>query len=82
MNAASYAPEVLPRQDFEDLLKRRFFYTNSFGIYGGVAGLYDYGPPGCAVMANMLAFWRSFFALEEQMLEVDCSVLTPEDVLK
>ena len=25
---------------------------------GGVAGLYDYGPTGCAVKANITAFWR------------------------
>lgn len=25
---------------------------------GGVAGLYDYGPPGCAVKANIQAYWR------------------------
>merc|ERR1711928_330503 len=32
--------------------------------------------------ANMLSIWRNFFILEEQMLEVDCSILTPEPVLK
>ena len=39
-------------------LERRLFFVPSFKIYGGVAGLYDYGPPGCAVKANVLAFWR------------------------
>jgi glycyl-tRNA synthetase len=39
-------------------LERRLFYVPSFKIYGGVAGLYDYGPPGCAVKSNVLAFWR------------------------
>ena len=48
----------------------------------GVTGLYDYGPMGCAMKANLLNTWRSFFVLEEQMLEVDCSILTPESVLK
>lgn len=32
--------------------------------------------------ANMINLWRSHFVLEENMLEVDCSVLTPEAVLK
>lgn len=45
-------------------------------------GLYDYGPTGCAIKANLLAAWRQFFVLEEQLLEVDCSMLTPECVLK
>lgn len=50
-------------------------------IYTGVNGLYDFGPMGCAVKANILQTWRNFFVLEEQMLEVDCSMLTPEPVL-
>jgi hypothetical protein len=31
------------REDLEDLLKRRFFLSRGFDIYGGVAGLYDLG---------------------------------------
>lgn len=63
-------------------MKRRFFYDQSFSIYGGVAGLYDYGPMGCALKANMVQLWRKHFILEEGMLEVECSALTPERVLK
>ncbi|KAA8542047.1 hypothetical protein F0562_023199 [Nyssa sinensis] len=63
-------------------LERRLFYIPSFKIYRGVAGLYDYGPPGCAVKSNVLAFWRQHFVLEENMLEVDCPCVTPEVVLK
>ena len=33
------------RDDLEDLLKRRFFLSRAFDIYGGVAGLYDLGVP-------------------------------------
>lgn len=50
-------------------------------MFTGVNGLYDFGPMGCAVKANILQTWRNFFVLEEQMLEVDCSMLTPEPVL-
>ena len=70
------------RNKLEDLLKRRFFYDNSFAIYGGITGQFDFGPMGCAMKANMLNIWRSFFILQEKMLEVDCSILTPEPVLK
>lgn len=70
------------RAKLEDLLKQRFFYDQAFSIYQGVAGLYDYGPMGCAMKANLLSAWRSFFVLEEQMLEVDTCMLTPEIVLK
>ncbi|KAF6169744.1 hypothetical protein GIB67_004136 [Kingdonia uniflora] len=70
------------RQLVNNTLERRLFYIPSFKIYRGVAGLYDYGPPGCAVKSNVLAFWRQHFVLEENMLEVDCSCVTPEVVLK
>ncbi|KAI4343455.1 hypothetical protein L6164_010800 [Bauhinia variegata] len=70
------------RQAVVNTLERRLFYIPSFKIYGGVAGLYDYGPPGCAVKSNVLSFWRQHFVLEENMLEVDCPCVTPEVVLK
>ena len=70
------------RYKMEDLLKRRFFYDQSFAIYGGVSGLYDYGPMGCALKSNIIDVWRKHFILEEGMLEVECSSLTPEPVLK
>ncbi|XP_076940942.1 glycine--tRNA ligase, mitochondrial 1-like [Bidens hawaiensis] len=70
------------RQAVVNTLERRLFYIPAFKIYRGVAGLYDYGPPGCAVKSNVLAFWRQHFVLEEDMLEVDCPCVTPEVVLK
>jgi len=70
------------RAKMDDLLKRRFFYDQSFAIYGGISGQFDFGPMGCAMKSNLLNAWRSFFILEEQMLEVDCTMLTPESVLK
>ncbi|KAK6009996.1 glycine--tRNA ligase [Ostertagia ostertagi] len=80
------------RLKLEDLLKRRFFYDQSFSIYGGVTGLLVFNctcsffirfrPMGCALKANMLQEWRKHFVLEEGMLEVDCTSLTPEAVLK
>ena len=74
--------QALDRPTLDSLLKRRLFYTPSFEIYGGEKGLYDYGPPGCALQANVVNLWRKHFVLEEDMLEVDCTMLTPEPVLK
>ncbi|XP_072179026.1 glycine--tRNA ligase-like [Diadema setosum] len=70
------------RAKMEDTLKRRFFYDQSFAIYGGVSGLYDFGPVGCAMKANFVNIWRNHFIIEEGMLEVDCAMLTPEAVFK
>ncbi|KAK9449230.1 uncharacterized protein V1518DRAFT_405796 [Limtongia smithiae] len=70
------------RETLESVLKRRFFYAPAFDLYGGVSGLYDYGPPGCSLQANIVDIWRKHFVLEEDMLEVDTTMLTPYDVLK
>lgn len=70
------------RAGLEGLLKRRFFIAPSFEIYGGVAGLYDYGPPGCSVKNNLIAVWRQHYIVEEGMLELEATCLTPEPVLK
>lgn len=70
------------RSKLDDTLKRRFFYDISFGIYGGVAGLFDYGPSGTAIKKNILRAWDSHFVLEEDLLEIEASQLTPEPVLK
>lgn len=70
------------RQSVVNTLDRHNFFTPSAQIYGGVAGLYDFGPAGCALRQNVFAFWRKHFVLEEDMLEVDCAIVTPEVVLK
>lgn len=80
----SLAPsdELFDRAKMDDVIKRRFFYDQSFAIYGGITGQFDFGPMGCALKSNMIQLWRKYFILQEQMLEVDCSILTPEPVLK
>ena len=44
--------------------------------------MYDYGPPGAAVKANLLNAWRNFFILEEDMLEIETTSVTPEKVFQ
>ncbi|EHB11940.1 Glycyl-tRNA synthetase [Heterocephalus glaber] len=74
--------DIVDRSKMEDTLKRRFFYDQAFAIYGGVSGLYDFGPVGCALKNNIIQTWRQHFIQEEQILEIDCTMLTPEPVLK
>lgn len=80
--ATSYTGAPLDKAALDALLRRRMFFTPSFEIYGGVAGLFDLGPPGAALQSNLVEIWKKHFILEENMLEVDCTVLTPEQVLK
>ena len=70
------------RKECESLLIRKFFYTQAFEIYGGVAGLYDYGPLGSALKANIEQEWKKHFILEEDMLEMTCTSITLSNVLK
>ncbi|XP_015280975.1 PREDICTED: glycine--tRNA ligase, partial [Gekko japonicus] len=74
--------DIVDRAKMEDTLKRRFFYDQAFSIYGGVSGLYDFGPVGCALKNNIVQAWRQHFIQEEQIFEIDCTMLTPEPVLK
>ena len=44
--------------------------------------MYDLGPPGCAMKANMEQQWRQHFIIYDNMFEISCTCLTPEQVLK
>jgi len=74
--------EVFNRKTFDELILRKMYVVPSFEIHNGPAGLFDYGPPACALKANVLMLWRQHFALEENMLEMECTNLTPSSVLE
>ena len=48
----------------------------------GIGGLYDYGPPGSSLQANIIAEWRKHFIVEEGMLELDTTIMTPAPVFE
>ena len=70
------------RNGLENVMKRRFIVVPSFLIYNGVSGLYDFGPTGVALKNNIENFWREHFILEENLLEISGTCITPEIVLK
>uniref|UniRef100_A0A7S1JBR2 glycine--tRNA ligase n=2 Tax=Eutreptiella gymnastica TaxID=73025 RepID=A0A7S1JBR2_9EUGL len=70
------------RDGLESLCKRRFFYRPAFEIYGGVAGFFTYGPPGCAVKNNLISLWRRHFVIEEGLFEIEDTNIMPHNVLK
>ena len=78
--------ELLPKDDFnrdlfQCVVKRRDIYNQSFEVYGGVSGLYDFGPVGCELEDNIISIWNKHFVKNEKMLKVKCPSLTPENVL-
>ena len=79
---ASDPAKSFQRKAFDELILRKMFIVPSFEIHGGVKGLFDLGPPACALKAAMVDAWRKHFVLAESMLEMECTCLTPEVVLK
>ncbi|KAF8822647.1 glycyl-tRna synthetase [Cardiosporidium cionae] len=76
------AVHIFPALKIQNLLRRRFFVCPSFEIYGGSSGLYDLGPPGAALKAEIEQLWRQHFIIHDDMLEISATSLTPYKVLK
>lgn len=72
----------ISREAFEEVMRKRMFFTPAFEIYGGSSGLYDYGPPGCGMMINLLSLWRSHFIVEDGLLEIETTCVTPAPILE
>ncbi len=65
------------------LCKRRGFIYQSNEIYGGIQGLYDYGPLGVELKNNLKnAWWKSIVYNRDDVEGLDTSILTHPDVLK
>lgn len=45
------------RKAFDDLVLRKMFVVPAFEIHGGVKGLYDLGPPACALKVCYVKFF-------------------------
>jgi glycyl-tRNA synthetase len=69
------------RRGFDELILRKMYVVPSFEIHNGPAGLYDLGPPACALKNNIVQRWRLHFPQEDNMLEMECTNLTPQNVL-
>jgi glycyl-tRNA synthetase len=69
--------------DLVALCKRRGFIFQSGEIYGGLQGLYDYGPLGVELKNNIKNAWWSSMVYENDNIEgLDSSILTNPLVLK
>ncbi|MFB6303632.1 MAG: glycine--tRNA ligase [Haloferacaceae archaeon] len=65
-----------------ELAKRRGFFVQSVGAYGGVSGFYTYGPHGAPLKSNVEEAWRDRFVVEEGHQEVDAPTVMPEPVFE
>jgi len=70
-------------EDLTSLCKRRGFVFQSNDIYGGVKGLYDYGPMGVELKNNLKqSWWKSMIYERDDIEGLDAAILTAPSVLK
>lgn len=63
------------------LAKRRGFVYPSSEIYGGLAGVWDYGPLGAELMHNIKElWWKKFVGGRDDMYGIASSIIAPEQV--
>lgn len=63
------------------LCKRRGFVFPGSEIYGGLAGIYDYGPLGVELRNNIKQyFWDTFISQREDIYPISAGILMPERV--
>lgn len=66
-----------------ELAKRRGFFFVSSEIYGGVAGLYDYGAMGTILKRKLENEWKKYFlGLDSNFFEIETSNIMPEKVFE
>ena len=65
------------------LCKRRGFIFQNADIYGGLQGIYDYGPLGVELKNNLkAAWWRSMVYERDDVEGLDAAILTHRKVLQ
>ena len=68
-------------EDIVSLAKRRGFIYPSSEIYGGLAGVYDYGPLGVMLKHNLEnLWWSSFVSSWDDMYPMDAAILMNQKV--
>ena len=70
-------------EDLVSLCKRRGFIFQSGEIYGGLQGMYDFGPLGVELKNNLKHSWWSSMIYENDNIEgLDAAILTNPSILK
>ena len=75
----------MPAQSMDELValcKRRGFIFQASDIYGGLQGIYDYGPLGVELKNNLkAAWWRAMVYERDDVEGLDSAILTNQKVL-
>src|SRR5438105_6191315 len=77
--ATAPLPQREPQGALEKLVslaKRRGFFFQSSEIYGGIQGIWDFGPLGVALRNNLKrAWWRSMVELRDDVVGLDAGII-------
>ncbi|MFG1445819.1 MAG: glycine--tRNA ligase [Thermoplasmatales archaeon] len=68
--------------DQEEIARRRGIYFQGFGIYGGLSGLFDFGPYGSRMKDKIVRIWKETMLSEGNIAEFDGTTITHTQVLK
>ncbi len=69
--------------DLTTFCKKKGFIYPSSEIYGGLAGLYDYGHLGTKLKHNFENIWRNYFlGLDDNYVEIETATIMPEKVFE
>ncbi|MCL5929945.1 MAG: glycine--tRNA ligase, partial [Candidatus Thermoplasmatota archaeon] len=68
--------------DQEEIARRRGIYFQGFGIYGGLSGLFDFGPYGSRMKDKIVRTWKETMLSEGNIAEFDGTTITHTQVLK
>ena len=63
------------------MMRRRGIVLPSFEVYGGVAGLIDYGPVGARIKRKVIDSWINHWTSGGDIVEIDSPTITPRSVL-
>ena len=70
-------------EELVSLCKRRGFVFQSGEVYGGLQGVYDYGPLGVELKNNLKNSWWSSMVYERDDIEgLDASILSKQELFK
>lgn len=83
MSQATPEKNTVLMEKIVSLCKRRGFIFQSGELYGGLNGCWDYGPLGAELKRNLKDYWwRKHVQEREDILGLDGSILTHQEVLK
>ncbi len=69
-------------EKIQDVAFRRGIAFPAGEIYGGLSGVFEYGPIGTLMRHKLVNFWREYFVKSEGHYEIEGAIILPEKVFE